>query len=104
MQKLSMIALGPVCVSVYLNAEFDEYVVKLSVHGLPLDGADYFTDDLADAGRTALSMLEQASRQHARACAGPADYDHWTATNPDVYPDRAYLFDEVDFANPDSLI
>ena len=51
----------PVCVKVHLEPALAEYRARLYVRGSAIPSADYFTDDLDDARRTARHMFAHAT-------------------------------------------
>lgn len=50
---------SPRMTTVYRNAEFDEWVVRLFVNGQHVEAADYHTDDKSDALITGARMARE---------------------------------------------
>ena len=59
MRKIKTFSEKDVSVSIYWNAEYEEFCCKLFDCGVHIKNADYFTDDKDDAMPTAQLMLEQ---------------------------------------------
>jgi len=49
-------------VRIYRDFEWDNFVVRIYIHGEHYEPADYFTDDRDDAWNTGMAMLEPALR------------------------------------------
>ena len=75
---------GNIRSSVRLDREWDEYVVRVTIGGVPLRGQDgtveaceYRTEDHSDAINTAARMVEeQAKRQRLAGCQCAANEHH----------------------------
>ena len=59
MKRIHIETLGDKTAKVYRDSEWDEYRVRLYIHGELHAGADYHTGDKADAIATAAAMVEQ---------------------------------------------
>ncbi len=51
--------------SIYRNAEYSEWVVRFYEHGVHLHGADYHTDDSADAYDTANKWINPEAKTNS---------------------------------------